>query len=273
MRRRWTWMLALSLLLAGGWACGADPEEEAAAANEAEWQALQETKAQLDAKRQELADLRAELEAMPAEGSEAAEEAEAEATAAEEAGTEPATSREELEQRIATLEDEIATESEQFASRLVNYINSLEIVEGEPLTPDQQAAIRMKSDEDLMVAREWIEKGGDYRRAISIYEAALALDPDNEEVQAALAEAEEMRYMTEERFAGVEEGMSRAEVRNVLGPVNLHNVQEYPEENTIAWFYPKEETRTPAAVWFRLDQETGQYEVYKADFEAQRQEE
>ena len=269
MKRRWTWMLCLGLLLAGSWACGADPEEQAAEANAAEWEALQATEAQLETKRNELAELRAELEAMPVEGSEAAEATAEEAAAAEGEAAAPGPTREELEQRITTLEEEIATESEAFAGRLVNYINSLEIVEGEPMTPEQQAAIRMKSQEDLMVAREWIEEGGDYRRAIQIYEAQLALDPENEELQAAIEEAEAMRFMTEDRFSGVEKGMSRAQVRDVLGPVNLHNVQEYPEKNTIAWFYPKEDTRTPAAVWFRLDQKSGQYHVYQADFESQ----
>ncbi len=264
MRRRWTWMLTLSLLLSGGLACGAG-SEDAAATREAEWQALQAEKAQLNAQRQELAELRTELETTPVEGSEVAEN-EAEA---QEGADAPAARREELEQRIADLEEEIATDSEEFSSRLVTYINSLEIVEGEPLTPEQEAAIRMKSDEDIVVAREWIEKGGDYRRAISIYEAQLALDPDNPELQEALEDAQEMRYMTEERFSRVEDGMSRAEVREAIGPVNLHNVQEYPEEETIAWFYPRENTRTPAAVWFRVNNETGLYEVYKADFEAQ----
>jgi tetratricopeptide (TPR) repeat protein len=263
-------MVALALLLTGAGACG-DGAEEQAAASEAEWQALQTSKAQLDGKREKLAELRLELETMPVEGSEAAEEVAEEAVGAEPAAGESSggpTGRAELEQRIEDLENEIATESEEFAARLVTYINSLEIVEGEPLTPEQQAAIRMKSDEDMVVAREWIEKGGDYRRAIDIYEAQLRLDPDYESLEAAIAEAEAMRFMTEDRFSQAQKGMTQADVRRVLGPVNLHNVQQYPEKNTVAWFYPKEGTRVPAAVWFRLDQESGQYVVYQADFES-----
>lgn len=273
MKRRWTWTLALALLLTGIGACG-NPEEEAAEANQAEWQGLQAAKEQLDAKRAKLADLRQQLEALPEAGMEDAEEAPAADQAAEgEAAdaaetTEEGPGREELQNRIADLENEIATESEAFAARLVTFINSLEIVEGEPLTPEQLDAIRMKSDEDMVVAREWIDKGGDYRRAIEIYEAQLRLDPDNEALKAALEDAEAMRYMTEERFAAVEKGMTRDQVREAIGPVNLRNVQEYPEKKTIAWFYPKENTRKPAAVWFRMDDETGQYFVYQADFES-----
>ena len=270
MTRRWTWMVALALLLTGAWACG-DPAQEAAEANQAEWQALQAAKDQLDEKRAKLADLRTQLDALPPAGAEptpeeaAADEGEEGAAASE---GEAAPDRQELEERIAALENEIATEGEEFAARLVNYINSLEIVEGEPLTPEQQDAIRMKSAEDIVVAGEWIEKGGDYRRAIEIYEAQLRLDPENETLQAALEDAEAMRFMTEERFVQVEKGMNRKQVRNAIGPVNLRNIQEYPEKKTIAWFYPKEETRSPAAVWFRLDDKSGDYLVYQADFES-----
>ncbi|MDX1630226.1 MAG: hypothetical protein R3234_00015 [Thermoanaerobaculia bacterium] len=283
MRRRPTITLALSLalglLVLGALACTSG-EEAATEAQEAEWAALQEMKAQLDAKREELAELRQQRDELSAQEESTAEEPPAEEAATTEAAegeageseaAEP--TPEKLEQEIARLEQDIADQSEEFMGRLVQHINSLGIVEGEPLTPDQKAAIRMKTEEDMQLAEEWIEKGGDYKRAISIYESALALDPDNQELQAALEEAREMRFMTEERFSAVEKGMTREEVREALGPVNLRNIQEYPDKNAVAWFYPKEGTSSPAAVWFRKDDETGIYEVYQADFDVEAGEE
>jgi tetratricopeptide (TPR) repeat protein len=107
----------------------------------------------------------------------------------------------------------------------------------------------MKSSEDLLLAEEYIQKGGEYQRAIDILEAALAIDPDNQALKAALAKAEADRYPAKEKFALVKKGMSEAEVRALLGPVNLRNVKEYPERHVVAWFYKKADGGA-AAVYF-----------------------
>jgi hypothetical protein len=204
------------------------------------------------------------------EGDETTEKATDEATEASPADG-PATAAPAVEpaaDRVAALESEIGSLSQEFGSRLVEYINSLEILDGEPLTPDQQKAIRMKSDEDIELAAEWIEKGGDYRRAIDIYSQGLALDPGYIRLEEALANATEMRFPSEERFAGVKKGMTQAEVRDILGPVNLHNVREYPDKNALAWFYPKDQEAgkklPPSAVYFQMDDDT--YKVYQTDY-------
>jgi hypothetical protein len=268
-KRHWALALCLCVALAAV-ACGQGGEEATAQAGSAEeWAWLQQTKEQLDAKRQELADVRAQLRAAEGGGEAATPAAGAGATTEEGAApaepAEPTATAEDLAARQQQIETEVNSLSEEFGGRLVGYINSLEIVQGEPLTPEQQQAMRMKSEEDIELAREWIEKGGDYRRAIEIYESALLWDPDNEELRTALAEAESMRYMTEERFAQVAKGMSQEQVRSLLGPVNLHNIREYPEKNAVAWFYPKDGGGA-AGVYFALDAETGVYEVYQMDY-------
>ena len=140
------------------------------------------------------------------------------------------------------------------------------MLEGEPPSEKQAAVLRMKSAEDILIADEYIERGGDYRRAIRIYEDAMQLDPENPDLQAALDKANEMRFMTEERLAGIKKGMTQDEVRELLGPVNLRNIRDYPERNVIAWFYPVSEDGAASAVWFRKNR-SGELAVYKTDFD------
>ena len=155
--------------------------------------------------------------------------------------------------------------TEAFTGQLAGFINSQEIYEGEPLTEIQRAAFDMKDDEDILVAKEYIEKAGNYQKAIDIYTTALLADPTSEKLMAAKAEAEAMRYMTEERFAAAKKGMTRDEVRALLGTPKPTNVREF-EKGVIGWFYPKEEPRTAAGVYFR--EKKGVYVVYSADFDA-----
>ena len=248
---------------------GTDPEEEA---RTQEWQWLQQTKQELDSKRAQLAELAAQatLPAEPApEGEPEGEPADEPATGeeAEEAATAGAAAQ------MAALEEEVTALSEQFSSRLVDFLNDDPIVENQSPTERQLAALRMKSDEDIVLAQEWIDKGGDYKRAIDIYTTALQLDPDNEQLQAARAAAEANRYMSADRFAQAEEGMSREEVRAVLGQPNLHNIRQYADRGVVAWFYPTSATGDAAGVWFEVNDETGESSAYQLKYDAIQHEE
>ena len=123
----------------------------------------------------------------------------------------------------------------------------------------------MKTHEDMIVAQEFIDKGGDYRRAIEIYQTALIADPNNEELQAAIAEAEELRFMNEERFSQVSKNMTEEEVREVLGPVYLQNIKRYEDQGVTAWYYRKQDGGA-AGVFFQ--EKRGVLKVYKFDFSA-----
>lgn len=268
MRRVLTICGAMILALTTLMACGPDPEVRRAEARDAEWQALQQADQELDAKRQELAEARAAAaaEAAAAEGEEEAAEAEAaEGEGEAEAEAETATA-ESAADRVAALEAEVEEQATAFIEQLVTFINANPPVQGEPLTERQTAAIRMKSDEDILIAQEFITEGGDYARAVRIFQDALVVDPENERLQQALAEAEDMRFVTEERFAGIDKGMNPDEVRQILGPVNLRNVRQYPEKNATAWFYPRDESGSAAAVWFQENKRTGELNVYQSDF-------
>lgn len=255
MKRMWTVGGCVFLLGLAVVACGPGGESQGSAARDAEWAEIQAMGQQLDQARQELAALRQPAAAAEGEqGGEAAGE-----------GEQPAA--EDRSQQIEAAQAEVDQLTEQFNERLVTFINENPPLQGEPLTERQQAAIRMKSDEDMVLAQEYIDRGGDYRRAIKIYTDALTADPDNEDLQKALVGAEAMRFMTEERFARAEKGMNRDRVREALGQPNLRNVREFPEDKVVAWYYPKDERGAAAAVWFRANK-SGEMVVYQLQFDA-----
>jgi tetratricopeptide repeat protein len=168
----------------------------------------------------------------------------------------------------APLTKETAALAREFNRRLVDFINADPPVQGEPLRERQQAAIRMKSDEDIVLARQFIERGGDFQRAIDIYREALAVDPGNPRLREELARAQAQRYMNRQTFAQVQEGMDQEEVRRLLGQPNLHNVRAYPDRGVVGWFYPRDASGAAAAVWFHLEDD--RYTVYLHDFDALR---
>jgi hypothetical protein len=254
--------VALSLFIACG--PGKPVVDEA---REAEWASLIEVKGQLDALRQQTADLEEQLAAALSE-EEDAEGAEKEGEGDGEEAEAEAMTPEEMEARLAAMADEIPTKADAFMEGLVKYLNADPMIEGEAPTERQLAAIRMKSSEEMVLAQEYIDKGGDYQRAINIYEGSLQFDPDNEDLKAGLDAAMVDRYMSEERFALAKKGMTQEEVREVLGQVNLYNVREYEDRGVEAWFYPTAEGGKAAAIWFRENKRTEQLEAYQIKYDA-----
>lgn len=248
--------LVLALVVAIGCADTAQEDADAtSAADDAAWAEIEEQKEQLEAAREELAEAR---EAAAAEDGEDGTEDAGDATEGDTDSVDPAA-------EVARLENEVNEQATDFYQAVVDYINSQGLVEGEEPTGRMADALRMKSSEDMLLAREYIEKGGNYPRAITIYEDALRLDPENTELQAALADAQEKRYMSEERFAQAEEGMTQDEVREALGQPNLSNIRTFPEDNVEAWFYAVDAQGSAAAVWFR--ERGGEMTAYKVNYE------
>lgn len=275
MRRRALYALGTLTLAALGFAACAPREQVDPAAQQAAedlaW--LKENKPILDEKRQELQEIR---EALKADAPE-----EQEAGAADEEG-EPPPTREELEGRATALADQIDTLFGEAGAKVVSYINNSDIqinsagMVTSELTPDQRFVIDVKVDEDMRVAQEYIDKGGDYGRAIEIYQQSLKLDPENQDLAAAVVEAEELRWMTEERFAQVKKGMTQDEVRDLIGPVMLSNVREFPPptpsgQPVEGWFY-KKKAGGAAGVYFREKKKgAGDWLVYNIDYDAIKQ--
>ncbi len=163
-------------------------------------------------------------------------------------------------------EGEIAALGRDFDRRLAELLSADPPVQGEPLNPRQTAALRMKADQDIEAARALVEHGGDYPRAIALYQEDLALDPGNPRLRAELARAQGRRYMTRASFAQVQAGMDPETVRRLLGAPRPDDVRGYPEKGVTAWFYPKDALGSAAAVWFH--REDGRLAVYLADFNA-----
>lgn len=249
-RVRWAALIALALLIAlAAAACHADPQPDRQPARpgaEAEWAWLLAAKHSLDA-------VRAQLEALG--GDRAAPAPPPGAAAAAEALS--------PRDRLAREADALA---QQFGRRLIAYINANPPVEGAPLASRQLAAIRMKSDEEIAAAHEFIARGGDYRRASEIYEAALAGDPQNPRLHEELARAQAARYMSAGRFARAAPGMTAEQVRAALGPPNVHDVHSFADQGVVGWFYPRDASGSAAAVWF--EQRAGKLTVYRCDWNA-----
>jgi hypothetical protein len=261
------WMilgLLAAVLVAG---CGGGGGKAAQEARQARLDELVQAKTALDGLRQELATAKAELaEVQAAEGGEGevADPAGANPAGANPAGANPAA----LGTRIQQLESQVIAQTDDFGAALVGFINENAPDVGQPMTEVQQAAITMKSGEDILLARTYIDEGGDYARAIRIYEDALLADPSNANLQAALASAQELRQMTPERFAAVAKGMTQDEVRGAIGQVYHRNIREYPDREVVAWFYPTGEGGAAAGVFFRKERRSDGFIVYQTNFEA-----
>ncbi len=269
--------------------CETTSEEDLKAAKTAEdWAAIGQAKDDLAAKRAELEELQQriatpeegaegdEAEGGEAEGGEAeggeAEGGEAEGGEAEggegeaeggDAAAAPA-SPEELAAQAEDVQKEVYDLEDKLGGLLIAFINDQGISVGGELTEMQAGAIRMKSDLEIDLAKSYLD-GGEYQRAIDIYIQAKSLDPDNEKLAAAIAHAEERRYMTEERLAEVKKGMTQDEVRELLGTPKANNVREF-DQGYIGWFYQKEEPNTAAGVYFRKTK--GVLKVYEINLEA-----
>lgn len=226
-------------------ACGGPAEEDPAVqtrtvAAETEWDWLKRSRQELGEKREELS--RAEILVRKNGGDPAAAPA------------------------VQALDRDVRTRTDELRRRLLQFINDNPPVAGEKPAGRTLEAVRMKSDEDILIAREHVDEGGDYRMAIDIYEAALAVDPDNPRLQQELENAQARRYMTPERFAQVQEGMSADEVRALLGPPNVNDIREYPERGVTGWFYSRNAKGAAAAVWF--EKQGNRQVVYELAFDA-----
>jgi len=246
-------LAALLVLAVVAFACGGSEEDTTAeAAMQAEFESIQQLKLELDGLRQQYAELAA---------------AEAEPTGGEDAsGDEPAGGEAAPGMSAERLEAQIGSAFEALQAAIGRYFAEVDpLIEGDPPNERHLALLRVNSDEAMINAREHIRQGGDYRQAINIYNTALLADPDNEKLVAALAEADAMRYMTEERFSVVKNGMKQSEVHALIGIPHYANRRNFEDERVVAWYYPVDPQGSAAAVYFQAKGDD--LVVYKHNFE------
>ena len=252
-------------------ACGGATEKEAVDPNAELWSDIESRRSTIDDLKKQLAESKAQLEATvaPPEGEPAAEAAEGEPAEGEPA--EGVAGPEQIESRIADLESDIASKTDELYGKIIEYINNSGLVEGAELSPEQRRAFDWKADIDISYAQEYIDKGGDYKKAIDIYAQALMSDETNAKLLEAKERAETLRYMDEERFGQVKKGMTQAEVKDLLGTVKNTNVRDFAEKDRLGWFYPKspEAGGGAAGVYFRQKpKDSGNWVVEITDYEA-----
>jgi len=243
---------SLTILALGLMACSSTEETAEVVHDPAEWQALQDAQQALIGKRQELGTLRTVIDGSASEE-----------TAANFADI----GEEELGTNAEALNDEVVSMAYDFVGSLVEFINKSINADGEE-TEIHQQAIRMKSDEDLATGQDFIDRGGEYQRAIDIFQQSLAFDPEYQALHDAIAKANDLRFMSEERFAEVKKKMTQAEVRKLLGALKGTNIQEFPERNVVGWFYRKDNGGAAAVYFKEKRKDDGNWLVYEADYDA-----
>lgn len=246
-------VLVASLILVQG--CSSGPSEE-----ELKLAAFQEKYAGLKEAYDALVTLRADLE-----------NAETTLAALEEIPEKDLTDEQkaELEEVKAKLEAGPAEREagfEQVQGLLADFLN--EGINDYPDSPETADALVIYSDEAILVALDMVEKSGDYKKAIdnltgaqSFFEAA-GLTPYHPLV-AQIAEFDNWRFITQERFDEVKKGMTKDDVVAVAGHVYYRNVQESPEKGVETWLYKKREGGA-AAVYFKIKTQ----KVYDKNWEA-----
>jgi hypothetical protein len=172
----------------------------------------------------------------------------------------------ELETRLESASAETEAAFETVQGQLADLLNV-----GINEFPDSQEtadALMIYSDEAILVADDMVAKAGDYKKAIDHlstaegYFEAAGLSPYHPLV-AKIAELEEWRYITKERFDQVKKGMTKDEVTALVGHVYFRNVQETPSKGVETWLYKKREGGA-AAFYFKIKTQ----KVYDWNWEA-----
>ena len=220
--------------------------EEQSATLQQQYEALQQARADLTASQ----DMLAELEAIRERDRTDEQKAELEAL--------PATIEAQITARDAAY-DEVQATLADFLNIALNEF---------PDHPATKQGLDLYSDEAILIADETVLKAGDYKKAINQLDAAnsyydsVGLPPYQPLVDK-IAELDEMRFITKERFDLVTKGMTMDEVKEVAGVPYYQNIQVDEKRKVETWLYRKREGGA-AAVYFR----TTNNKVYNKNFEA-----
>jgi hypothetical protein len=117
-------------------------------------------------------------------------------------------------------------------------------------TFDRRAA-QLLAAEEIVIGDQYMYVLARYDRAIGAYQNAIALDADNASARARLAEAQRLRFVDMDSFAGVKVGMREEEVRRALGIPREDWIKQVVQKNRVytVWIYPRQDGAA-AAIYF-----------------------
>jgi tetratricopeptide (TPR) repeat protein len=117
-------------------------------------------------------------------------------------------------------------------------------------THDPRAA-KLLAHEKVVIGDEYMNVLSRYDRAIEVYRAALAYDPQNAEAVQRIAAAEGKRFVSMDAFAAVKTGMKEDDVRKLVGLPREDWIKQVIQNNRVfsVWIYPKADSGA-AAVYF-----------------------
>jgi len=137
-----------------------------------------------------------------------------------------------------------------------------------PEAPETKQALDIYAHETKVVAEDMVRKAGDYSKAMDQLQGAVllyeqvGLEPDPTLVES-IERFDDWRYITQERFDAVKNGMTKDEVREIAGVPYYANIQIDTDKGVETWLYRKRDGGA-AAVYFKIKGE----KVYGKNFDA-----
>ena len=173
-------------------------------------------------------------------------------------------------QQLAALPEEISkttqgnsTAYDELQEKLAAFLTGA--LNDHPDAPQTAEGLKVYSEEAIYTAEDAVNKAGDYKKALDILQTAktyydtVGIQPYQPLVDK-MAEFEDMRFLTKERFDLVKKGMSEDEVAKVAGPPYYLNKKH--ERGIDFWLYPRREGGA-AAIYFNK-----RHKVYNKNFDA-----
>lgn len=245
----------VAFLVAGLAACAAGPSEEELRKQELDQQltTIQEEYATLQQEREEVASLQAEI-------------AELEAIPENTRSEEQVARLEEARARLDELRPTLEKQYDQLQGDLANYLNVA--LNEFPQSEETQEALRIYSEEAILWADDAVEEAGDYKKAINHLQSArsyfemvdLPVYPALEEK---IVELKDWQYVTRERFDQVKKGMTKDEVKEIMGVPYVGNIKIEEDRGVEMWLYRKAESGA-AGIYFKTNND----KVYATNWEA-----
>lgn len=245
--------LGATLALTTGCKTGPSAEEQAKAAMQNQFDAVQKAYSELQGKREELKTAKATI-------------AEIEAIRERKRTDEQKTQLEEATKKVTELSKAVDEGYNSLQNILSPLLNTL--LNEFPDAPQTLEALKIYSDEAIVAAEEIVQKSGDYKKAMESlstaegYYEAIGQAP-YASLEDKIKEYEDWRFITKERFDEVKKGMTEDEVKALVGVPYYRNIQEDPKKGVTAWLYKKREGGG-AGIYFK----TKRQKVYSKNWEA-----